>query len=236
MVESARQTRRERLEEREQAIITAAHEAFVAQGFDGARIAAIAKQAGVAEGTIYLYFKNKNALLLAVVGRFYEELTERAASGVANIVDSFDKLAFIARHHVDSCILNWPILEQMSAQYRHLADYETGAPYEYNKTYVAVFDNVITDAVNNGLVRSDVPLWIIRDQFFGGLEYSIRTHLLRGGSAEDLDTVVANAVDVLRQGIGVADSGPQRSAWMNSVVQRLEQVTERLEKTSEDRC
>ena len=50
-------TRRERVEQKERAILEAAADAFVESGYDGARMADIAKRAGVAEGTVYLYFK-----------------------------------------------------------------------------------------------------------------------------------------------------------------------------------
>ena len=47
-------------------ITEAAVEVFAEKGFHQARISDIAKRAGVADGTIYLYFKNKDDLLLSV--------------------------------------------------------------------------------------------------------------------------------------------------------------------------
>ena len=56
---------------------------------------------------MYLYFKNKNALLLAVVGKFYERLTKSAEEGVKDIQDSYERLEFLARHHLVSCLGEW---------------------------------------------------------------------------------------------------------------------------------
>ena len=85
MAEARTRTRRQRVEQKEQAIIAAAREVFQEHGFDRAKIAEIAKLAGVAEGTVYLYFENKNALLLAVAAEFYDRLTRDAAEGISDL-------------------------------------------------------------------------------------------------------------------------------------------------------
>ncbi|GIX16284.1 MAG: hypothetical protein KatS3mg119_0470 [Rhodothalassiaceae bacterium] len=54
---------------RRMAILDAAEEAFLARGFAGARVEAIARAAGVAKGTVYLYFPSKAALFVGVVER-----------------------------------------------------------------------------------------------------------------------------------------------------------------------
>src|SRR6201997_3635155 len=55
-------TRPERAAERRQAIVEAALEEFVARGFTATRLDDIAKRAGVAKGTIYLHFKDKESM------------------------------------------------------------------------------------------------------------------------------------------------------------------------------
>ncbi len=223
------QTRRERLEEREEAIITAAHDVFVEHGFAGAKMVEIARRAIVAEGTVYLYFKNKNALLLAVVGKFYERLTKSAEEGVKDIQDSYERLEFLARHHLVSCLGEWRILELVTALYRNMSEYESEGHYKFNKAYVAVFDNVIREASNRGEICKDVPLWIIRDLFYGSLEYSARTHLLRGGGSDDIELIAKNVMQVLRRGIGLNENGTNKSQELTSVVERLDDIASRLE-------
>src|SRR6266702_4357494 len=48
-------------------IVTAALDVFVERGFAAARLEEVARRAGVTKGTVYLYFKNKEALFKAVV-------------------------------------------------------------------------------------------------------------------------------------------------------------------------
>src|SRR5210317_1579516 len=78
MPRTATRTRRQKVEEKERAILAATRAVFRDQGPERAKITEIAKAANLAEGTVYLYFKNKKALLLAAVSDFYAELTHDA--------------------------------------------------------------------------------------------------------------------------------------------------------------
>lgn len=226
-------TRRERLEEREAAIVSAAHDAFSELGFDGAKMSEIARRAEVAEGTVYLYFKNKQALLQAVTSAFYEQLTEGAAEGVADTGDTFERLEFLARHHLVNCLDEWPMLELTMRLYRSMAEYKDRGHYKFNKAYVAVFDNVVREGANRGEIRDDIPLWIIRDMFYGSLEYSLRTHLLRNRPAKQIDDIARKIMSMVRRGIASDTDRDQGDASqdLTKITRRLEAIAKRLEKS-----
>ncbi|HEX2914085.1 MAG TPA: TetR/AcrR family transcriptional regulator [Chloroflexia bacterium] len=59
--------------DKRQAIVEAARELFTTEGYETTTIAQVAKKAGVAVGTVYLYFKNKTELLSGVRGDYEEE-------------------------------------------------------------------------------------------------------------------------------------------------------------------
>jgi TetR/AcrR family fatty acid metabolism transcriptional regulator len=61
-------------------IINAAIKVFADKGFYTANVADVAKEAGVADGTIYLYFKNKDDLLISLFETKMEEILQRFAS------------------------------------------------------------------------------------------------------------------------------------------------------------
>ncbi|MFC3228960.1 TetR/AcrR family transcriptional regulator [Marinibaculum pumilum] len=228
-------TRRVRVEEREQAIIAAAREVFTRNGFDGAKVADIARAAGVAEGTVYIYFQNKSALLVAVLREFYEELTAKAAEGVAEIPGTFDRLEFLARHHLESVARAWHILALGSQQYRIVSDYGQTETYQFNRAYVAVFDQVIREGVARGDIREDVPLRLLGDIFYGGLEFASYTLRLRSKRFERLAApVVADFIRILRTGMAAPAAVPDAAEdeALLSVAARLEQVATRLEQAA----
>jgi len=234
MPEPNNQTRRQRLEAREESIIAAAHEEFLENGFEGAKVVGIARRADVAEGTLYLYFKNKNALLAAVVGSFYARLTETAEAGILESATTSDRLAFLARHHLKSCLEEWPILALAVPAFYQVSEYRNSDFIELNRTYVAVLDQVIREGVGRGDISTMLPLHVMRDLFYGTLEYSVRTYMVRGQDLEhdaDMEQLAEQVMTMVRPALGLernSDDAESRSD-LASLVQRLEKVTKHLE-------
>lgn len=173
-----RSTRRQRVEEKERAILLAARRIFEDKGYEGARVADVATAIGIAEGTIYTYFPTKTALVRAMLERFWEDITAEARAAVAGRTDTFERLAALAASHLALCIRNWSFLEMtlrivpgrsQDAQTRSLM-----------RDYVAVFDETFTSGQDKGDLAAEAELWVARDQFYGALEYSGRTLMLRG--------------------------------------------------------
>ncbi len=73
--------RAERAAERRGAIIEAAMDEFIARGFAATRLDDVASRAGVAKGTIYLHFKDKEALFEELIRTAIVPLVNRLASG-----------------------------------------------------------------------------------------------------------------------------------------------------------
>ena len=203
MVEPIRQTRREKVEAKEAAILTAAQAEFAAKGYDRARISDIARAVGAAEGTFYTYFPNKEALLARVLDDFWARLTDDARDAVAGVDDIFERLARLARRHLMLCLDEFDFME-MTLIYGapRRTDHTTHA---YMRTYVSVFDEIWRSGVDRGQLRADQPLWVARDQFYGALEYSARTLLLRG--SREIDLVVDTLLRTLAAGFGVSQKG-----------------------------
>jgi AcrR family transcriptional regulator len=234
MPEPNNQTRRQRLEAREESIIAAAREEFLENGLEGAKVAGIARRAGVAEGTLYLYFRNRNALLAAVVGSFYARMTETAEAGILEPATTLDRLAFLARHHLKCCMEEWSILALAIPAFYQVSEYRDSDFFEFNRAYVAVFDQVIREGVNRGDISTALPLHVMRDLFYGTLEHSVRTYMVRGQDLADeeaIERLAEQVMTMVRPALGVernSDAAESRSD-LASLVQRLEKVTKRLD-------
>jgi AcrR family transcriptional regulator len=88
-------------EGRPQEILAAAFEEFAANGYAAARIEDVAKRGGIAKGTIYLYFKDKEGLFRAVVRSVLHPVFEQLAPFVAAFPGSAEELLceLLARHY-----------------------------------------------------------------------------------------------------------------------------------------
>ena len=225
---NGKRTRGEKVADKEDAIVAVAYEMIAAKGFARTTLAEIARAAGVAEGTVYLYFENKDALAGAVLAAFYQRLTARAEAGVKKCNDVREKLLFLARHHLESIIRESSILELITVTDRNSENYEGSALYRMNKDYVSVFDGVAREGVWSGVIAKDKALWIMRDVFFGGLEYAMRTIMVRGRK-KDIDTAVAGIVELL-----VPPQSAQPDAGdLTALTNRLERVASKLENITE---
>ncbi len=220
-------TRRERVEQKERAILEAAAHAFVESGYDGARMADIAKRAGVAEGTVYLYFKTKTNLMRAFVADFWGDLTQRAEQAVADKGETFEALAALAAMHLQNLIERFDVVELTQSGRVRRGD--TPSNREFMKAYVAVFDRIWRRGMDRGELIDTAIHWQARDIFFGGLEYAARTIRLHNDRTQG--SVVDNLIETLKQRYAVLPDQKPSTQKSERLLQRLEAAVTRLEKT-----
>src|ERR671932_533964 len=78
------------------AILRAATDVFASRGFFNAQVADVARAAGVAAGTVYLYFRSKDDLLVSIFDRTMREWIEEGRAAVAPLEDPVERLRTIA--------------------------------------------------------------------------------------------------------------------------------------------
>ena len=127
------------------------HRCLCESGVDGARMAEIARRADVAEGTVYLYYKNKHELLEAVVDRFWRELTKGAIAAISEGATVSQQLHGLASYHLQSLIDDFKIVEITRALNAHG---EPGRQLPQIREYVRVFDAIMQRGIDLG---SSVP-------------------------------------------------------------------------------
>ena len=136
-----RHTSRARIEAKESSILDAAERIFAQAGFDGAKVSDIARAASVAEGTVYLYYKNKQDLLAGVVGRFWTQLTLGAEAAIDPKATTVEQLEQLGRYHLNSILEQF---EVVSLTYRARPQQEQDL--DQVREYVRVFDRIMQRA------------------------------------------------------------------------------------------
>lgn len=82
-------------------ILDAAYHLFGTKGFYETKISEIADHAGIAKGTVYLYFSSKEELFKAMTERDFKRLISTLEDRLDQLYDFEDKLMGIAEHHMD---------------------------------------------------------------------------------------------------------------------------------------
>ena len=178
------------MEAKESSILDAAEKIFAEAGFDGAKVSDIARAASVAEGTVYLYYKNKQDLLAGVVGRFWTQLTLGAEEAIEPDTTTAMQLEQLGRYHLQSLLNQF---EVVSLTYRARPQQEQDL--DQVREYVRVFDRIMQRGVDRGELPEHIPIVQLRDVFFGTLEFSARTLKLRERPYDQ--SVVTNLLSIM---------------------------------------
>src|SRR5262245_54253001 len=83
------------------AILRAATQVFARRGFFQSQVADIARAAGVAAGTVYLYFRSKDDLLVSIFERTMKETLSEGHDAMAAVIDPRERLRLLARRHLE---------------------------------------------------------------------------------------------------------------------------------------
>ena len=227
---------RKRIEQKEQDILKSASQLFTELGFNATSTKKIAQNAGVSEGTVFNYFASKNDILIAVISEMYAELTENAKNGIAHYSSTLERVQFLAENHVritagDNALLLRLIYVYMNTDLHLFEHLETTALYKLNHSYTKIFDGVILEGIRHGEIRDDTNLSAIRDLFFGGLEYAMRTLMLKS-KMSDIEKYVTDIVMPLWESIKINKTSTLQetdSASLEKAISRLESVAKKLE-------
>ena len=225
---------RTRLEQRESDIMEAATQLFAKEGFHGTSTRKIASAAGVSEGTLFHYFSTKNILLLAILDGFYSDLIKSAQQGMQEIMGTRERLLFLARNHLRSLMDNQALMMRLiqvylSVDVNYYLDYKSSPLHDLNYRYTRIFDNAIREGMERGYIKQDLELSAVRDLFFGGLEYGMRTLMGRKYNTQKMDAYVDALVEPLWHSMQMT---VEKMASADTLDTRFEEACKRLEKVA----
>ncbi|MFJ8068010.1 TetR/AcrR family transcriptional regulator [Peribacillus sp. NPDC096447] len=159
-------------------IIDAAVIVIAQNGYYQAQVSKIAKQAGVADGTIYLYFKNKEDILISLfhekMGYFVEQIEEE----IKGKTTASDKLHVLIQKHfqnlsedVNLAIVTQLELRQSNKELRlRINDVLRG--------YLNLIDQIIIEGKENGEFLPDLNNLLARQMIFGTIDETVTTWVM----------------------------------------------------------
>jgi TetR/AcrR family fatty acid metabolism transcriptional regulator len=151
-------------------IITAATKVFAKKGFFNARISDIAKEAKVADGTIYLYFNNKYDILISVFEEEIGKLVDQAKKSLAQESDPQKMLEIFAGKHLLAMKKNKNLAEVIQIELRQtnkiIKDYRNTTFTEY----IDIVADIIRAGQASSIFRSEIKPDLAKRAFFGALD------------------------------------------------------------------
>ncbi|MCP4373903.1 MAG: TetR/AcrR family transcriptional regulator [Deltaproteobacteria bacterium] len=182
-------------------ILESAVRVFAQYGFYQSTISQIAKEAGVADGTIYLYFINKDDILVQSFSYKIKQVFEQFKKEVEKGQTAKDKLINLIRHHLkvfqgdrDLAVL----YQTETHQNKRLAE---ELIKEMSKMYLDIISEIVEQGQQEGSIRKDLYMGLVKRIIIGSVDEVINTWLHSDGKY-DLVSMADPLVELFIQGIG----------------------------------
>lgn len=140
--------------------------------FTAITTAEIAQTAGVTEGLIYKYFKDKRDLLHQVLAEYLDHFLSRAEQDLKDVEGALNKLKRLVWFHVDMYAGNRIFSRILLLEVRNFPDYFKSDAYRMVKRYAALVLNIVEEGAARGEIRSDVPPTAMRQFILGAIEHA----------------------------------------------------------------
>ena len=192
--------------DKREAILRAAIDVFADRGFFNAQVADVARTAGVAAGTVYLYFRSKDDLLVSIFDRVMHEAIADGRAVVAPQEDPVERLRAIARLHLDRMGRDRSLAVVFQVELRQSTKFMERFSATALREYLGIIRDVIVDGQARGAFRKDINATLAAKLFFGALDEMATNWILsrrRYSLAAEADAIV----DVMVGGFG-ARSAP----------------------------
>lgn len=160
----------QRASEKRERILEGALKAFAKKGFYNTKVSEIATEAGVADGTIYLYFKNKDDLLISLFEDRMEFLIERLTLELAKIEGTLEKFRAAITLHLQMCYEEPDLAEFITVELRQSAKFVKEYDNPKFHDYLHVIVAIVAEGQREGLVREDVDARLVARALFGSLD------------------------------------------------------------------
>jgi TetR/AcrR family fatty acid metabolism transcriptional regulator len=182
-------------------ILDAAIKVFAEQGFFQSTVSQIAKEAGVADGTIYLYFKNKDDILVQFFSFKTKQVFTRFREEVDKADNTIDKLRNLIRRHLEEFQRdrNMAVVYLTETNKSHrLVENQIK---EMSKMYLDIVAEIVEQGQEEGLIRKDLYLGLVKRFIIGAVDEVINTWIHSGGKY-DLVSMSDPLVELFLKGIG----------------------------------
>ncbi|WP_242240599.1 TetR/AcrR family transcriptional regulator [Bacillus cereus group sp. BfR-BA-01309] len=151
-------------------IIDAAVIVIAEKGYHQAQVSKIAKQAGVADGTIYLYFKNKEDILISLFQEKMGEFVETIRQKTAGIESAVSKLFMLVETHFLLLSQNDPLAIVTQLELRQSNQDLRLKINEVLKGYLQVMDEILEIGIKQGEFQADLNVRVARQMIFGTVD------------------------------------------------------------------
>jgi TetR/AcrR family fatty acid metabolism transcriptional regulator len=175
------------------AILRAATHVFAQRGYFNAQVADVARAAGVAAGTVYLYFRSKDDLLVSIFERTMREAIDEGRRAIEGVADPLERLHRIARLHLERVGRDRDLAIVFQVELRQSTKFMERFSATQLREYLGIIRRAITDGQAAGRIRPGISPTLAAKVLFGALDEMATNWILsrrRYSLAGEADAIV----------------------------------------------
>ena len=189
--------------DKREAILRAAITVFAHNGYFNAKVADIAREAGVADGTVYLYFKSKEEILHSIFDRSVDEAVAEAKKQLATIDDPKEKLRQIALLHLERLGADRDLAVVFQVELRGSTKFMEEFSAAGFAEYLTLIRTTFEEGQRAGLFRADLNSRVVSKILFGALD-EMATNWILSKRRYKLAPLADQVVDIVLNGVNAA--------------------------------
>ena len=186
--------------EKRDLILRAATKVFAQNGFFQSQVADVARVAGVAAGTVYLYFKGKDDLLVSIFERSMNEVLAEGRAAIAAIADPAERLGTLAHLHLERLGRDKDLAVVFQIELRQSVKFMERFSESFLQDYFKLIRQAIADGQQSGAFRKDISATTATKIFFGALD-EMATNWVLSRRKYDLNAEADAVVDLFINGV-----------------------------------
>ena len=189
--------------DKREAILRAAITVFAHNGYFNAKVADIAREAGVADGTVYLYFKSKEEILHSIFDRSVDEAIADAKKQLARISDPKEKLRQIARLHLERLGADRNLAVVFQVELRGSTKFMEEFSAAGFAEYLSLIRMTFEEGQRAGVFRADLNARVVSKILFGALD-EMATNWILSKRRYKLAPLADQVLDIVLNGVNAA--------------------------------
>lgn len=164
--------------DKREAILRAAIKVFAGKGYFNSKVADIAKEAGIADGTVYLYFKSKDEILHSIFDRAMEEFIRLGKQEIAEIADPQERLRRVAKLHLERLGADRDMAIVFQVELRGSTKFMEEFSAAGFAVYLEIISEIFKEGQKQGIFRKGLKPIVCAKILYGALDEMVTNWIL----------------------------------------------------------
>ena len=164
--------------DKRKAILRAATNVFARKGFFNSKVSDIAAEAGIADGTVYLYFKSKDEILRSIFDRAMADFIAEGKRELETIDDAVEKLRRIAEMHLERLGSDRNLAIVFQVELRGSTKFMQEFSAAGFAEYLDIIKRTVEEGQKSGILRADIKSITCAKILYGALDEMVTNWIL----------------------------------------------------------